>query len=186
MRPRPWTLLVAAAAQAIEAAGVLVAAVVSAVDTVSGHSYQRSSGIALTVLAFAAAVAVGSVVPGLLRVRLWSRTPALFTHLFVGTTGVYLIDGHHPALGLPALVVAIAGFAGLCAPPSWRALSRLGLAEREELGAEAQAATEEPAPPRPAKPKAAAKPQPARKPSSAKAQASGSPAARKKAPSRRR
>ena len=150
MRPRPWTLLVAAAAQAIEAVGVLAAAVVSAADTVSGHSYQRSSGIALTVLAFAAAIAVAFVVPGLLRVQLWSRTPALFTHLFVGTTGVYLLDGHHPALGWPALLVAIAGFAGLCAPPSWRALSRLGLREREELAAEAGAATEEPAAEEPA------------------------------------
>ena len=179
MRPRPWTLLVAAAAQAIEAVGVLVAAVVSAADTVSGHSYQRSSGIALTVLAFAAAIAVAFVVPGLLRVQLWSRTPALFTHLFVGTTGVYLLDGHHPALGWPALLVAIAGFAGLCAPPSWRALSRLGLREREELAAEAEAATEEPARPRPATTQSSPKPR------SAKAPAAGS-AGGKKAPSRRR
>jgi hypothetical protein len=180
MRPRPWTLLVAAAAQALEAVGVLVAAVVSAVDTASGHSYQRSSGIALTVLAFAASFAVAFVVPGLLRVRLWSRTPALFTQLFVGTTGVYLLEGHHPGLGWPALLVAIAGFAGICAPPGWRALSRLGLQEREELAAEAQAATEATAPPRPAKPKAAAKP-----PSAAKARPAGSPG-RNKASTRRR
>jgi peptidoglycan/LPS O-acetylase OafA/YrhL len=179
MRPRPWTLLVAAAAQAIEAVGVLVAAVVSAADTVSGHSYQRSSGIALTVLAFAAAIAVAFVVPGLLRVRLWSRTPALFTHLFVGTTGVYLLDGHHPALGWPALLVAIAGFAGLCAPPSWRALSRLGLREREELAAEAEAATEEPARPRPAKAQSSPRPK------AAKAQPAGASSG-KKASSRRR
>jgi hypothetical protein len=184
MRPRPWTLLVAAAAQALEAIGVLVAAVVSAVDTASGHSYQRSSGIALTVLAFAAAIAVAFVVPGLLRVRLWSRTPALFTQLFVGTTGVYLLDAHHLNVGVPAVVVAIAGFAGICAPASWRALSRLGLQEREELATEAQAATEEPARPRPAQPKAAAKPQPARKPpSAAKARPTGSSA--RKASTRR-
>ncbi len=184
MRPRPWTLLVAAAAQAIEAVGVLVAAVVTAADTASGHSYQQSSGIALTVLAFAAAVAIGFVVPGLMRVRLWSRTPALFTQLFVGTTGVYLLDGHNVGLGLPALVVAIAGFAGICAPPSWRALSRLGLAEREELGAEAQAATEEPAPPRPAKSQAAPKPKSA-KAQPGKAQPGGA-SGRNKASSRRR
>ena len=169
MRPRPWTLLVAAAAQAIEAVGVLVAAVVTAADTASGHSYQQSSGIALTILAFAAAVAIGFVVPGLLRVRLWSRTPALFTQLFVGTTGVYLLDGHNVGLGLPALLVAIAGFAGICAPPSWRALSRLGLQEREELAtdADAPAATEEPTPAKavvgsqlPKKPPAAGKARP--------------------------
>ena len=161
MRPRPWTLLVAAAAQALEAAGVLVAAGVSAADTVSGDSYQRSSGIALTVLAFAAAIAAGFVVPGLLRARLWSRTPALFTQLFVGTTGIYLLEGHHLAYGLAALLVASIGFLGICLPPSWRTLSRLGLAERED---------ELPAPPKPAPPKPAPVP----------------PAARKKAAARRR
>ena len=176
----------AAAAQAVEAVGVLVAAVVSAVDTATGHSYQRSSGIALTVLAFAAAIAAGFVVPGLLRARLWSRTPALFTQLFVGTTGVYLLDGHHLNFGLPAVVVAIAGFAGICAPPSWRALSRLGLQEREELATEAQAATEEPARPRPAQAKAAAQPSAGAKkpPSAAKARPTGSSS--RKASSRRR
>ena len=205
----------AAAAQAVEAVGVLVAAVVSAVDTASGHSYQQSSGIALTVLAFAAAAAVAFVVPGLLRARQWSRTPALFTHLFVGTTGIYLIEGHHPGWGLPAVLVAIAGFAGVCAPPSWRALSRLGLREREELAAEAQAATaeaqaaaDEPAQPRaaetpsPAKPRSAkpqgakpqgakaqddnAKAQPAAAPARPANRKPGRPANRKKASSRRR
>jgi len=70
MRPRPWTLLLAAAAQALEAAGLLVAAVVTTADTVSGHSYRQSSGIALTVLAYLAAIAVAFVAPGLYRGRL--------------------------------------------------------------------------------------------------------------------
>jgi hypothetical protein len=139
MRPRPWTLLVAAAAQAIEAAGVLLAAVLTAADTASGRSYQQSSGIALTILAFAAAVAVAFVVRGLLQLRQWSRTPTLLTQLFVGTTGVYLVEGHRLAWGLPAILVAIAGFIGLCVPPTWFALSRMGLGEREELAAQAQA-----------------------------------------------
>jgi O-antigen/teichoic acid export membrane protein len=148
MRPRPWTLLLAAAAQALEAAGLLVAAVVSASDTASGRSYQESSGIALTVLAFLAVVAVAFVAVGIFRARQWSRTPALLTQLFVGTTGVYLLDAHHLDWGLPALLVAIAGFLGLCLPASWHTLSRLGLAEREELAAQAAAqASPEPPPP---------------------------------------
>ena len=167
----------AAAAQAVEAVGVLVAAVVSAVDTATGHSYQQSSGIALTVLAFAAAAAVALVVPGLFRARQWSRTPALFTHLFVGTTGIYLIEGHHPGWGLPALLVAIVGFVGVCAPPSWRALSRPGLREREELTAEAQAATDEPAQPRPVRTTSSARAQPS---------SPARPANRKKGSTRRR
>ena len=148
MRPRPETLLVAAAVQAVEAAGVFVAAVLTAVDTASGRSYQQSSGIALTVLAFLAVVAVAFIAVGIFRARQWSRTPALLTQLFVGTTGVYLLDAHHLDWGLPALLVAIAGFLGLCLPASWHTLSRLGLAEREELAAQAAAeASPEPAPP---------------------------------------
>jgi hypothetical protein len=142
MRPRPWTVLVAAAAQAIEAVGVLLAAVLTAADTVSGRSYQQSSGIALTILAFAAAFAVAFVVRGILQLRQWSRTPTLLTQLFVGTTGVYLVEGHRLVWGLPALLVAIAGFIGLCVPPTWFALSRLGLRESEELAAQAQAEAE--------------------------------------------
>jgi peptidoglycan/LPS O-acetylase OafA/YrhL len=143
MRPRPWTLLLAVAAQALEAAGLLAAAVVSTRDTISGHSYQQSSGIALTFLAYLAVVAVALVGRGLFGVRQWSRTPSLLIQLFVGTTGVYLLEGHHPALGWPTLAVAVVGFAGLCLPASWQALSRPGLAEREE-----------PAPPKPVPPAA--------------------------------
>jgi hypothetical protein len=141
MRPRPWTLLLAVAAQVLEAVGLLVAAVVTTVNTISGGSYHENSGIALTFLAYLAAIAVAFVAVGLHRVSLWSRTPALFTQLFVGTTGVYLLEGHHLGYGLPALLIAIIGFLGICLPPSWRALSHPGLAERED---------ELPAPPKPA------------------------------------
>jgi hypothetical protein len=161
MRPRPWTLLLAVAAQALEAVGLLVVAVVTTVNTISGSSYRENSGIALTFLAYLAAIAVAFVAYGLHRASLWSRTPALFTQLFVGTTGIYLLEGHHLAYGLPALLVAIIGFLGICLPPSWQTLSHPGLAERED---------ELPAPPKAAPPKPAPVP----------------PAARKKAAARRR
>ena len=123
MRPRPPTLLLAAAAQGAEAVVLLAAAVVSAVDTVSGRSYHRSSGIALTVIAYGAIAVVAFIACGLYRVRRWSRTPALLTQLFVGTTGVYLLEGHHLDWGVPTLLLAIAGFVGLLLPPSLRALA---------------------------------------------------------------
>jgi hypothetical protein len=154
MRPRPWTLLLAVAAQALEAVGLLVAAVVTTVDTLSGRSYHQNSGIALTILAYLAAVAVAFVAYGLYRVSQWSRTPALLTQLFVGTTGIYLLEGHHVGLGLPVLLVAIAGFFGLCLPASWQKLSRPGLAEREELAAKAEP---EPEPVPPARKKASSR-----------------------------
>jgi len=123
MRPRPLALLLAAAVQAIEAAGLLIVAVLTAMDTAAGRSYHNSSGIALTVIAFGAVLAVAFIAYGLYRVRPWSRTPALFTQLFVGTTGVYLLNGHRLGWGVPALLLGIAGFVGLLVPPSWRALA---------------------------------------------------------------
>jgi peptidoglycan/LPS O-acetylase OafA/YrhL len=153
MRPRPWTLLLAVVALALEAAGLLVAAVVSTADTVSGQSYHQSSGIALSILAYLAAIVAGLVGRGVFRVSQWSRTPALYIQLFVGTTGVYLLQDHHLDWGLPALLVAIVGFLGVCLPASWRILSRPGLEEREELAAQAAAEAEpEPEPVPPARP----------------------------------
>jgi hypothetical protein len=152
MRPRPWTLLLAVGAHALEAAGLVVAAVVSTADTISGHSYHQNSGIALTILAYLAVIVVAVVGWGLYRASQWSRTPALLTQLFVGTTGVYLLEDHHLGWGLPALLVAIVGFLGVCLPASWQTLSRLGLAEREELAVPAPPEPEpEPVPPAPRK-----------------------------------
>jgi hypothetical protein len=122
MQSRPRALLLAAAAEAIEAAGVCVATVLAAVDTATGQSYQQSSGIALTVIGMCAVAGLAVVAVGLLRVRRWTRTPALLTQVFVGSTAIYLLDGHRYDWGVPALLVALAGFTGLLLPGSLRAL----------------------------------------------------------------
>ena len=120
---RPASLLGAAIVEAIEAAGVLVAAILAGVDTGSGRSYHANSGIALTLIGIATAVALAYVASGLARARRWSRTPALLTQLFVGIVGIYLIQGHRYDWGAPAVVLAVAGFAALLVPPSLRALT---------------------------------------------------------------
>ena len=168
MRPRPPSLLLAVAAQGAEAVLLLVAAVLTAADTAAGRSYQRSSGIALTIIAFGAVIVVALIAVGVYRVRRWSRTPAVLTQLFVGTTGVYLLEGHRLDWGLPTLLVALAGFAGLLLPPSWRALAA-GPSTPENPSAAPPAAAQ-------AAPSPAAVPPPTRA-----ARPSG-----KKAPSRRR
>ena len=123
MPQRPASLLGAAIVEAIEAAGVLVAAILAGVDTSSGRSYHANSGIALTLIGIATAVALAYVASGLARARRWSRTPALLTQLFVGIVGIYLIQGHRYDWGAPAVVLAVAGFAALLVPPSLRALT---------------------------------------------------------------
>jgi hypothetical protein len=110
--------------QAVEAAGVLTAAVIAGIDAATGLSYRVNSGIALTVIGVATAVALAWVAVGLFRVRWWSRTPALLTQLFAGIIAIYLLQGHRLDWGIPGISLAAAGFAMLLAPPSFRALTR--------------------------------------------------------------
>ena len=121
---RPAALLVAAAAQAIEAAGLCVAGVFAAVSTADGRSYQTANGIALTLIAFGAAAGLAAIAVGLARARPWSRTPAVMTQLFVVIAGITLLDGHRPEWGVPALLLAVVCVAGLLTPASLRALNR--------------------------------------------------------------
>ena len=122
--PRPAALRLAAAAQAIEAVGLCVAAVFAAVSTAAGKSHQTAAGIALTLLAFAAAAGLAAIAVGLSRARPWSRTPAFMTQLFVVIAGITLLDGHRPEWAVPALLLSAACVAGLLSPDSVRALNR--------------------------------------------------------------
>lgn len=102
---------------------MLAAAVLAGVSAGEGKSYQVSSGIALTAIGVGTAVLLALTAAGLLRVRRWSRTPALLTQLFTGIVGIYLVQGERYWLGAPAIALAVAGFALLLAPPSLRALT---------------------------------------------------------------
>ena len=119
----PPALRAAAAVEAAESVMVLVATALAGIDTATGRSYQLSSGIALTLIGVACAAALAAVAAGLARARRWSRTPALLTQLFIGIVGIYLLQGQRLDWGVPCVVLAVAGFAALLAPPSLRALT---------------------------------------------------------------
>ncbi len=123
---RPATLLAAAAIEALQVVGILVATIIAGVDTLQGKSYQNASGIAITLIGIGAAVALGFVAFGLSRARRWSRTPALLTQLFTGIVGIYLVQGARYEWGVPALVLSVAGFVLLLVPPSTRAFVSRG------------------------------------------------------------
>jgi hypothetical protein len=124
MQDRPVALWTAAAAQAAEAALVSVASVLSAVDAATGKSYQLASGIALTVIGFGTALALGFIAAGVARARLWSRTPALLSQLFTLIVGIYLLQSHRLDWGTLAVVVAVIGFVALLLPTSQHLLRR--------------------------------------------------------------
>jgi hypothetical protein len=121
---RPPTLRLAAAAQAAEAAGLGVAVVFNVVDSTSGNDSTASNAVAFIVVEVIVAIGVAAVAAGLARVRPWSRTPAVMTQVFTALIAIWLLEAHRFAGGVPALLLAIAGCAGLFAPASLRALQR--------------------------------------------------------------
>ena len=120
----PNLLLLGAAALGLEAAGLLAVIVANLIDLADGHTYQRSGAIAIIVIEVIVAIGVASIALGVVRVQPWTRTPAVMTQVFTLIIAVWLLEAHRIAWGLPALVIALAGLAGLFAPTSLRALAR--------------------------------------------------------------
>ena len=121
---RPRALRLAAALQALEAVGLCVAAGFAAVATADGQSYQRASGIALTLIAVGTAVGFALFAVGLAKARPWTRTPVVMTQLAIGAWGIYLLKDHRLDWGVPMVLVAACCLAALFTPASLRALNR--------------------------------------------------------------
>ena len=101
-----------------------VAAGFSAVSTADGQSYQRASGIALTLIAVGTAVVFALFARGVARARPWTRTPVVMTQLAIGVWAIYLLRDHRLEWGVPMLLVAACCLAALFTPASLRALNR--------------------------------------------------------------
>jgi len=101
-----------------------VAAGFSAVSTADGQSYQRASGVALTLIAVGTAVVFALFAVGVARARPWTRTPVVMAQLAIGAWGIYLLRDHRFEWGVPMLVVAACCLAAVFTPASLRALNR--------------------------------------------------------------
>jgi hypothetical protein len=117
-------LRVAAAVLAAEAVGLCVAVVLNAIDSASGNSWTTSNAVAFIVMEIIVAIGVAWLASGIARVRPWSRTPAVMAQLLTAAVAIWLLEAHRYAWGVPALLLAVAGFAGLLTPSSLRALTR--------------------------------------------------------------
>jgi hypothetical protein len=119
-------LLTATVAQAAEAAGLCVVIVLNVIDAASGDAWTTSNAIGLIVVQAVVAAGLAWIASGIARRRPWSRTPAVMTQLLTIVIAIWLLEAHRYAWGVPALLVAIAGLAGLLTPSSLRALARQG------------------------------------------------------------
>ncbi len=117
-------LRVAAVVLAAEAVGLCVAVVLNAIDSASGNSWTTSNAIAFIAMEIILAIGVAWLASGIARLRPWSRTPAVMAQLFTAVIAIWLLEAHRYAWGVPALLLAVAGFAGLLTPSSLRALTR--------------------------------------------------------------
>ena len=121
---RPRALRLAAAVLALEAVGMCVAAGFAAVSTADGQSYQRASGVALTLIAVGTAIVFALFAIGLAKARPWTRTPVVMTQLAIGVWAIYLLRDHRLEWGVPMLLVAACCLVALFTPASLRALNR--------------------------------------------------------------
>lgn len=118
----PLAVRLAASVLVVEAAGLLLVAVLTAIDVAKGRSYQLGSGIALTLIAFCSVAALIGLAVAVFRVRPWSRTPTAMVHLCVVVVAVYLMQGHRYSWGVPCMAIAVTGLGFLLTPGSIRAL----------------------------------------------------------------
>lgn len=124
MPARPPLLLLAAAALALQAAGLLAATVLNIIEVATGQTYKAADGVALIVLEVILIIGMAGIASGVARARPWTRTPAVMTQALVGVIAIYLLQAHVYGWGVPALLLALAGLAGLLTPASVRALAR--------------------------------------------------------------
>jgi hypothetical protein len=61
---------------------------------------------------------------GALKLRPWTRTPAVMVQVLTGVVAVILLQAGRPEWGVPTAVLAVAGLVGLLAPASLKALAR--------------------------------------------------------------
>ena len=125
-RQRPplfWVLIVLLFGEFLLIAGLSVTLLI---ELLIATPASFPSAVALTVLAFAAAVWMGAIVVGALRGQAWIRGAAIVWQVLQFAIGASAISGTFstPAIGWPLVVVAVVAFLLLFAKPVVDATSR--------------------------------------------------------------
>ncbi|MEV4174412.1 hypothetical protein [Nonomuraea sp. NPDC049709] len=123
MNGRPLTLLVAAAVVALEGLIALGLGVFVVVETLTGTPDDLTTALAEAVFGLLIGAGLLWVAwGGLFRMERWGRAPAVLTQIFMLPVGGTLVTSDQPQLGIPLIVVALAGLVTLLAPPTTHAL----------------------------------------------------------------
>lgn len=116
MAPVVSSLRACAALVALQALGLLAAAVFLVVEVVVATPDDRTRALVAALLTLVMAVGLGLVAWGLVRARRWARAPALVVNLLVLPVAFDLARGGRWYVGVPLLVWAVVVLALLFAP----------------------------------------------------------------------
>ena len=122
MPPAGRTLAWCASLVALEAVGLLAAAVFYLVELVVADAGDPVRALVTAALALAAGAGLALVARGLLHRRRWARAPALVTNLILLPVGYGLVQGGRWYVGLPLLLLGVAVLVLLFAPATAAAL----------------------------------------------------------------
>ena len=119
--PRGVLLVMAVAANSIEAIALAVAAIGLTVYQASGHRPQSvADSWGVVAMAAVGAVFLGLVVRALMRRRRWARSPAVLTQLIGLPIGIGLSGNGGAAVGVPLVACTAVALVGLLAPATSR------------------------------------------------------------------
>ena len=122
MPPAGRTLVWCATLVALEAVGLVAAAVFYLVELVVADTGDPVRALVTAALALAAGAGLALVARGLLHRRRWARAPALVTNLILLPVGYGLVQGGRWYIGLPLLLLGVAVLVLLFAPATAAAL----------------------------------------------------------------
>ncbi|RCG18330.1 hypothetical protein DQ384_39125 [Sphaerisporangium album] len=119
---RPATLPVAAAVLAVEGLTAVGLGGYAGVETIIGSPSDVSSSIGVSAFGVLVGAALLWVAWGVFQAARWSRAPGVVTQIFALPVAVSLVQSAQYLLGVPLIVLALAGLAALLAPPTTRAM----------------------------------------------------------------
>lgn len=118
MAQRPFTVIAAAALEALEGAAALGFGVFVGWETVVGKPLDPATATSVTALALLGGACMLAVARGLLRADRWSRSPAVLTQLFALPVSWSLLQSEQYFFGVPLIVAAVLALGLLLSPPS--------------------------------------------------------------------
>ena len=118
MSLRPFTIVIAAAIQALIGLAAAAGGLYSIYATITGQVSAVTSAIPLAVFGLGVGALLIFVARGLWQLKDWARTPVFVTQLFLAVISYYMFTGDQYLFGAVLLGVALIAGAAVLSPPT--------------------------------------------------------------------